>query len=69
LAGGHFVRIATDSGLVGLGQSACWAYPAAVHEVIQSFKSYLVGQDPMRIEHHWQHVYRSAKKSSGAATC
>ncbi len=58
VGGGHFVRITTDNGLVGLGQSACWAYPKAVHEVIQSFRSYLVGQDPMRIEHHWQYLYR-----------
>ncbi len=58
VGGGEFVRITTDSGIVGLGQSACWAYPGAVHEVIQAFKSYLIGQDPMRIEHHWQYLYR-----------
>jgi galactonate dehydratase len=55
---GAFVRITTDSGLVGLGQSACWAYPKAVLEVIAVFRDYLVGQDPLRIEHHWQHLYR-----------
>lgn len=55
---GHFVRIVTDSGTVGTGQSACWAYPNAVAEVVDSFRNYLRGQDPLRIEHHWQHLYR-----------
>jgi galactonate dehydratase len=58
IGGGYFVRITTDNGLVGLGQSACWAYPGAVQEVVQVFRDYLVGQDPMRIEHHWQYLYR-----------
>src|SRR5579871_5641427 len=60
LGGGHFVRIVTDTGLVGLGQSACWGYPEAVHAILQAFRTYLIGQDPMRIEHHWQYLYRMA---------
>jgi galactonate dehydratase len=47
--GGQFVRITTDSGLVGLGQSACWGYPSAVHEVVQTFREYLIGKDPLQI--------------------
>jgi galactonate dehydratase len=58
IGGGLFVRLTTDDGLVGLGQSACWAYPAAVAEVVRTFARYLVGQDPSRIEHHWQYLYR-----------
>ncbi len=53
-----FVRIRTDDGLVGLGQSACWAYPDAVRGVLEDFRPFLLDQDPMRIEHHWQHLYR-----------
>ncbi|MGH2347745.1 MAG: mandelate racemase/muconate lactonizing enzyme family protein, partial [Chloroflexota bacterium] len=60
IGSGHFVRVTTDSGLIGVGQSACWGYPGAVHEVIQTFRAYLIGQDPMRIEHHWQYLYRMA---------
>ena len=60
IGGGYFVRITTDDGLSGVGQSAAWGYPQAVDQVVQSFTSYLVGQDPMRIEHHWQHLYRMA---------
>lgn len=58
IAGGEFARVRTDNGLEGLGQSACWAYPGAVGEVINVFRDYLIGQDPLRIEHHWQHLYR-----------
>lgn len=58
LGGAHFVRITTDQGQVGLGQSACWAYPAAVDGVIGTFREYLVGKDPRQIERHWQHLYR-----------
>jgi galactonate dehydratase len=60
VAGSEVVRIATDTGLTGWGQSACWGYPNAVHEVLQTFRQYLVGQDPLRIEHHWQYLYRMA---------
>jgi galactonate dehydratase len=60
IGGGQFVRITTDDGLVGLGQSGCWGYPQAVHEMIQTFRPYLIGQDPLRIEHHWQYLYRMA---------
>lgn len=65
IGGAHFVRIRTDSGLVGLGQSACWGYPEATHAVVEVFAGYLVGQDPLRIEHHWQHLYRLAPFRGG----
>jgi galactonate dehydratase len=58
VAGGLYVRVTTDSGLIGLGQSAAWAYPEATAQVVRSCRRYLVGQDPLRIEHHWQHMYR-----------
>jgi galactonate dehydratase len=54
----HYVRIEASDGNVGIGQSGCWAYPAAVHAVIETFRDYLIGADPRRIEHHWQHLYR-----------
>src|SRR5687768_8685633 len=60
IGGGYYVRITTDDGLVGVGQSAAWGYPAAVDQVVQLFAQYLVGQDPLRTEHHWQYLYRLA---------
>ncbi len=59
LIGNSYVtRIHTDNGLSGIGQSACWGYPEAVKSIIGVFADYLTGQDPLRIEHHWQHLYR-----------
>ena len=58
VGGGQFVRVTTDNGLVGLGQTACWGYLDAVDEVVRAFAAYLVGQDPLRVEHHWQFLYR-----------
>ena len=55
---GHFVRIYTDNGLDGVGQSSCWAYLEAVDKIVEKFSEYLVGKDPLQIEHHWQYLYR-----------
>ena len=58
IGGGYVVRLTTDTGLTGVGQTACWGYPEAVGQVVDAFERYLIGQDPMRIEHHWQYLYR-----------
>ena len=61
IAGGsQYVRITTDDGTSGIGQSACWGYPEAVARRHADFGRYLIGQDPLRIEHHWQYLYRMA---------
>jgi galactonate dehydratase len=55
-----FVQIVTDKGITGLGESGSWAFLEASAEAVNTFKRYLVGQDPLRIEHHWQYLYRWA---------
>ena len=55
-----FVEIMTDKGITGLGESGSWAFLEASAEAVNTFKRYLVGQDPLRIEHHWQYLYRWA---------
>ena len=54
----YVVRVRTDTGLTGIGQTACWGYPEAVEQIVDTFRGYLVGEDPFRIEHHWQVMYR-----------
>ncbi len=54
----YVIRIHTDTGISGVGQTACWGYPEAVDQIINTFKKYLIGQNPLRIEHHWQYLYR-----------
>lgn len=53
-----FVQVYTDEGLVGLGESGAWGYLEASAGAVETFKRYLIGQDPLRIEHHWQYLYR-----------
>ena len=53
-----FVKIHTDAGITGLGESGTWGFLEASEMAVNTFKRYLIGQDPLRIEHHWQYMYR-----------
>ena len=53
-----FVQVHTDAGITGLGESGAWGYLEASAAAVETFKRYLIGQDPLRIEHHWQYMYR-----------
>ena len=52
------VKIDTDAGISGIGESGAWGYLEASGATIEKYGRYLVGQDPLRIEHHWQYMYR-----------
>ena len=54
-----YALVETDAGITGLGESGTWGYLEASGAVIERWREYLVGQDPLRIEHHWQYMYRS----------
>lgn len=54
----QIVRVITDNGIEGIGQSASWAYLEASDAIVKKFADYLVGKDPLQIEHHWQYLYR-----------
>jgi galactonate dehydratase len=56
----RFVKITTDSGLVGWGETTLEGRPKSTAAAVDEIADYLVGKDPLRIEHHWQHIYRSA---------
>ncbi|MBI4310314.1 MAG: galactonate dehydratase [Chloroflexi bacterium] len=55
-----FVQVHTDEGIVGLGESGTWGFLEASAAAVEKFGRYLVGKDPLRIEHHWQTMYRSS---------
>jgi galactonate dehydratase len=55
-----FAQIHTDEGIVGLGESGTWGYLEASQAAIEKYGRYLVGEDPARIEHHWNVMYRSS---------
>ena len=56
----RLVRITTDSGLVGWGETTLEGKPKSTIAAVDELADYLIGKDPLRIEHHWQHIYRSA---------
>lgn len=68
MGNGYVLRIHTDTGISGVGQTACWGYPEAVERIVNTFEKYLIGQNPLRIEHHWQYLYRMGP-FRGTALC
>lgn len=56
----RLVRITTDTGLVGWGETTLEGRPKSTAAAVEEISQYLIGKDPFRIEHHWQHIYRAA---------
>lgn len=56
----YFVRITTEDGTTGLGEGGAWGFHEATAGAMDRFREYLLGKDPLRIEHHWQYMYRWA---------
>ncbi len=54
-----FVKIDTDEGIAGWGE-ALGDKASTVAAGVTELARYLVGKDPLRIEHHWQAMYRGA---------
>jgi galactonate dehydratase len=52
------VRVYTDAGIVGNGEAGLWAHHKPVYTAIQELSDYYLGQDPTRMEHHYQVVSR-----------
>ena len=52
------VKVLTDSGLYGWGEATLEGRERTVESCVQQFGSTLIGEDPLRREHHWQRLYR-----------
>jgi galactonate dehydratase len=53
-----FVVVDTDEGIYGVGEAGMTGRELAVMGAIEHFKPLLIGQDPFRIEHLWQTLFR-----------
>ncbi|MCG8512519.1 MAG: galactonate dehydratase [Halanaerobiales bacterium] len=53
-----FLEIETDQGISGWGEPIVEGRAATVKAAVQELSSYLIGQDPLKIEKHWQVLYR-----------
>ena len=58
LGANYVVRITTDTGITGVGQSGAWGFPDATQKIVEQYSEWLVGQDPLRIEYIQQYLYR-----------
>ena len=53
-----FLKMYTDKDIVGLGEPVLEGHCTSVEAVIKEFEEYLIGKDPMQIEHHVQALYK-----------
>jgi galactonate dehydratase len=53
------VKVETNQGIYGWGESGMSGRELAVAGAIQHFREFLIGRDPMQIGRIWQEIYRS----------
>jgi galactonate dehydratase len=63
-----FVRVRTEDGVEGVGQTGFWGWPDASKQIVDSFRPLLVGRSPLEIGGLWMEMYRAAPFRGGALT-
>src|SRR6201996_4012440 len=61
-----FLKIETDEGVTGWGEPVVEGRAATVAAAVNELSDYLIGQDPRKIEDHWQVMYRAGFYRGGA---
>ncbi len=61
-----FVKVETDQGIHGIGESYSCGPDRATVAAIHDFKDWLVGQDPRNIEHLWAMMYNFSRFPGGS---
>src|SRR5579859_2905498 len=52
-----FVKLETNQGLVGWGEGTLEGKAGAVMACVNDYRDFLIGADPMQVEHIWQSMY------------
>jgi galactonate dehydratase len=60
-----FVKLETDAGVVGWGEGTLEGKAGAVMACVNDFRDFVIGADPMQVEHHWQSMYVHSFYRSG----
>lgn len=60
-----FVKVRTDEGIDGIGEAYSVGPDKATEAAIHDFEEWIVGQDPMRIEHLWAMMYNGTRFPPG----
>lgn len=53
-----FLKIETDEGIVGWGEPVIEGRAATVETAVHELMTYLIDKDPLKIEDHWNVMYR-----------
>ncbi|MHA7276024.1 galactonate dehydratase [Arthrobacter sp. Hz1] len=61
-----FVRVETDSGIVGWGEPVVEGRSETVRTAVEQLSELLIGADPLRIEDHWQVMTKGSFYRGGA---
>src|SRR5262249_8077256 len=60
-----FCKVATDQGLVGLGEGSITSKEATLAQAIMEHERFLIGKDPTEIELLWQGMFRYPRWRGG----
>ena len=52
-----FVKLETNQGLVGWGEATLEGKAASTIACVQDFRDFVVGKDPLQVQHHWESMY------------
>ena len=63
--GMFLVKVETDSGIHGWGEGGISGREQGMTAIVESFKPVLLGEDPRRIDHLWQVMFRGGFFESG----
>ena len=63
------LRIETDSDLYGWGEPTLEGHTRTVAAAVTQLMEMITGEDPRRIEHLWQRMYRSGFYRGGPVLC
>ena len=50
----RLIKITTDNGITGWGETTLEGKPKSTWAAVEEISEYLLGKDPLKIEHHWQ---------------
>ena len=53
-----FLKVETDEGITGWGEPVVEGRADTVRTAVEELSGYFIGKDPMKIEDHWQTMYR-----------
>ena len=54
------VKVETDAGIHGLGESGVPFWAAAIEKAVDHLSELIIGQDPFSTERLWQHMFRGS---------